>query len=238
MKTSTPQPKLQDLQSRLGLKFKDRTLLENAFIHRSFLNEHKNFKGTSNERLEFLGDSILSLVVSDFLFSKLPKSTEGTLTQTRAALVRTETLAKVAKTLSLGQYLYLAKGEEESGGRQNDSILANCLESLIGAIYLDLGLSVVKEFIGKTILANWKVLAQSAVSDYKSRLQEYLQRQYHQSPSYKLITSWGPDHSRKFQIGVYLGTKLLGKGSGKNKQVAAQNAARDALTRLKEGSLG
>src|SRR3989344_8909049 len=222
-----------NLQKKLGFKFKDERLLKNAFIHRSYLNEHKGFKGDSNERLEFLGDSILSVVVSNFLYEQLPKSPEGKLTQLRAALVRTETLAKLATSLALGDYLYLSKGEEESGGRTNSSILANCFEALIGAIYLDQGIEKTEDFLKKMILEKWQILAKSAVSDNKSKLQELTQRESHQSPVYQLLKSWGPDHARRFEIGVYLGEKLLGKGLGKNKQEAAQNAAKDALSRLK-----
>ena len=223
---------LDHLEKSLNLQFKDKNLLKNAFIHRSYLNEHKNFKGTSNERLEFLGDSILSVIISRFLYEQFPKSPEGELTTLRAKLVRTETLAKLARKLSLGKYLYLSKGEEESQGRDNDSILANTFEALIGAIYLELGFAEAQKFLERTVLLNWQRLAKTAVIDNKSKLQELLQRKYHQSPTYKLITSWGPDHARNFEIGVYLAEELLGKGIGKNKQIAAQNAAHDALSRL------
>ena len=225
--------KLLDLQKDLKFQFNDQKLLKNAFVHRSYLNEHKDYKGPSNERLEFLGDSILSLIVSRFLYEKLPKSTEGRLTQIRASLVRTETLAKLAQSLKLGNYLYLSKGEEESGGRINSSILANCFEALVGAIFIDQGIEKTEEFLKKMMLTNWQTLAKSAVSDNKSKLQEFLQRKYHHSPTYRLQSSWGPDHARIFEIGVYLEEKLLGKGVGKNKQEAAQNAAENALARLK-----
>jgi len=229
--------KLLDLQKDLKFQFNDQKLLKNAFVHRSYLNEHKDYKGPSNERLEFFGDSILSLVVSRFLYEKLPKSTEGRLTQIRASLVRTETLAKLAQSLKLGNYLYLSKGEEDSGGRTNNSILANCFEALVGAIFIDQGIEKTDEFLKKMVLTNWQTLTKSAVSDNKSKLQEFLQRKYHQSPVYRLQSSWGPDHARIFEIGVYLKEKLLGKGVGKNKQEAAQNAASDALARLKSQNL-
>ncbi|MEK7581328.1 MAG: ribonuclease III [Patescibacteria group bacterium] len=232
-KNNLPGAKLQELQKKLSVSFNDVELLKNAFIHRSYLNEHKNFKGQSNERLEFLGDSVLSIVVSHHLFEKLPQSPEGELTQYRAALVRTETLADVAKELKLGQYLFLSKGEEDTLGRTNNSILANTFESLIGAIYLDQGIDVSRKFISKTILTSWQRLLKNAVFDSKSKLQEVLQRNYHQSPTYNLISSWGPDHARKFQMGVYLKEKLLGEGVGKNKQEAAQNAAKNALSKIK-----
>lgn len=224
---------LADLQKKIAITFKNEDLLQNAFIHRSYLNEHKDFKGSSNERLEFLGDSVLQVVVSKFLYNKLRSSQEGKLTQLRSTLVRTETLAKLAQKLELGKYLYLSKGEEESGGRTNSTILANTFEALVGAIYLDQNLEVAQNFIKVHILNQWENLVKSSVSDNKSRLQEILQRKHHKSPSYKLISSWGPDHDRTFEIGVYLDEKTLGKGVGKNKQIAAQNAAKDALARLK-----
>lgn len=231
--SSLSDTKLQELQKKISIHFKDTDLLKNAFIHRSYLNEHKNFRGQSNERLEFLGDSILSLIVSKHLFEKLPQSPEGELTQLRAALVRTETLGYLAKNLNLGNYLFLSKGEEDTGGRTNSSIMANTFEALIGAIFLDQGIDVAHKFIEKTILLNWKKLLETAVYDNKSKLQEVLQKIYHASPTYNLISSWGPDHARSFEIGVYLGQKLLGKGVGKNKQEAAQTAAQNALVNIK-----
>lgn len=233
MKTSTKPNPTAKLSQKLKIDFKNPDALKHAMIHRSYLNEHKDFKGQSNERLEFLGDSVLSLVVSNFLFKKLKNSPEGELTQTRASLVRTETLAQIARDLDLGSYLYLSKGEEDSRGRTNKSILANTFEAVIGAIYLDLGLEAASKFIESQILASWQDLSRSAVSDNKSKLQEVLQRKYHKSPTYKLIDTWGPDHERNFKIGVYLETILLGEGTGKNKQESAQKAAGDALSKIK-----
>jgi len=224
---------LDILQKKIGISFSDKTLLNTAFVHRSYLNEHKKYKGPSNERLEFLGDAALSIVVSSFLYEKLPNEPEGKLTTSRAALVRTETLAKIAKSLSLGKHLVLSKGEEDTGGRENPSILANTFEALVGAIYLDQGIDRVGDFLKKTVISNWKSLIETAVPDNKSRLQEFVQRKYHVSPVYKLISSWGPDHARQFEIGVFISEKNMGRGTGNNKQTAAQNAARDALTRLK-----
>ncbi len=228
-----PKIKFLELQKKIGINFNNPDLLKNAFIHRSYLNEHKNFKGLSNERLEFLGDSVLSIVVSKHLYQELPTSPEGELTQFRAALVRTETLANLGKELELGKYLFLSKGEEDTGGRTNTSILANTFESLVGSIYLDQEIEIAEKFINKTILSNWKKLLKNAVYDSKSKLQEVLQRLYHQSPNYSLISTWGPDHAKSFEMGVYLGSKLLGSGKGKNKQEAAQNAASDALKKVK-----
>jgi len=246
MKTSTPRfktpaqkpnirPDFTSLEQKIGISFFDKKLLKNAFIHRSYLNEHKSYQGQSNERLEFLGDSVLSIVVSSHLFNNLPQSPEGKLTQLRAALVRTETLAKLAQKLALGNYLYLSKGEEDSGGRNNNSILANTFEALTGAIYLDQGMETARNFLAQNVLSSWKELTESAVSDNKSKLQEVLQKLYHESPSYKIVTTWGPDHNRRFEMGVYLKEKLLGTGQGKNKQEAAQNAAKNALKDLNVG---
>jgi len=232
MKTQIKPKTLADLEKQIQIQFKNQNLLATAFIHRSYLNEHKDFKGDSNERLEFLGDSVLSLIVSKFLFKELPKSTEGELTQIRASLVRTETLASLSQNLSLSKYLSLAKGEEESGGRQSRTILANTFESLIGAIFLDQGINEAQKFIERNILSNWKKLADAAATDNKSKLQEILQRKYHVSPTYKLIKTWGPDHDRNFEVGVYKKEELLGSGLGKNKQTAAQNAAENAIARL------
>ena len=233
MKISKAQFRLEDLKKKIGIQFKDQNLLEKAFTHRSYLNEQKDTKNDSNERLEFLGDSVLSLCVSLFLFKKLPASSEGQLTTMRASLVRTETLSKIAQNLALSSYLKLSKGEEETGGRENPSILANTFEALVGAIYLDQDFARAEKFIENFILKNWRELTQSAVTDYKSKLQETLQRRYHQSPVYRLLASWGPDHARQFQIGVYLSGKILGKGTGRNKQEAAQSAAKSALAGLK-----
>ena len=231
--STTVGDKFESLEKKTQIFFKDKNLLKNAFVHRSYLNENKNFKGQSNERLEFLGDSVLSIIVSKHLYEKLPESPEGELTQNRAALVRTETLANIGKGLGLGEYLFLARGEEETGGRNSTSILANTLEALIGAIFLDQGIEAAQKFINKSILVSWKELLKNAVYDNKSKLQEVLQRLYHESPNYNIISSWGPDHARNFEMGVYMGAKLLGSGVGKNKQEAAQNAAQNALSKIK-----
>lgn len=234
MKTSTSPKPFRLLQIAIGITFTNLALLENAFIHRSYLNEHKDFIGQSNERLEFLGDSVLSIIVSDFLFKNLPKSEEGELTQIRASLVRTETLALIARKLNLGSYLLLSRGEEDSDGRNNKTILANTFEALVGAIYIDQGIDLAQNFIQKNILANWKKLSTTAVVDFKSKLQEVLQRKHHQSPKYKLLSSFGPDHNRSFEIAVLLNEATLGVGVGKNKQTAAQNAAERALKSLSD----
>lgn len=232
MKTPIKSDHFSDLEEQIQINFKNKNFLKNAFIHRSYLNEHKDFSGQSNERLEFLGDSILSIIVSDFLFKNLPNSGEGELTQIRASLVRTETLAAVARKLDLGSFLYLSKGEEDSSGRNNKTILANTFEALVGAIYMDQGIENAQKFIQNNILSEWKKLSVTAVVDFKSKLQETLQRKYHQSPKYKLIASFGPDHNRSFEMAVLMEEKILGVGTGKNKQSAAQKAAENSLKSL------
>lgn len=236
MKISKQHSNFALLEEKLHINFTNKNLLKNAFYHRSYLNEYKGTKIENNERLEFLGDSVLSLVVSEFLYRQL-QGPEGQLTQTRSNLVRTETLAKLAKGLELGEYLFLSKGEEESGGRTNTTILANTFEALIGAIYLDQGFTAAQTFLAHTILVNWQELVAGAIVDHKSKLQEVVQRKYHLSPSYRVLKSWGPDHSREFEIAVYLDEKLLGSGVGKNKQTAAQIAAKNALAGLKSVNL-
>lgn len=225
--------KFSKLQKDIEVNFKNPQILKTAFIHRSYLNEHKDFSGQSNERLEFLGDSVLSIIVSNFLFINLPKSGEGELTQIRASLVRTETLASIAKKQNLGNFLYLSKGEEESAGRNNKTILANTFEALIGAIFIDQGIEKAQKFIENNILSNWQQLTTTAVIDFKSKLQEVLQRIYHKSPKYKLLSTYGPDHNRSFEMAVLMEENVLGVGTGKNKQASAQNAAEKALKALK-----
>lgn len=232
MKTPIKSEHFSALEEQIQINFQNKNFLKNAFIHRSYLNEHKDFSGQSNERLEFLGDSILSIIVSDFLFKNLPNSGEGELTQIRASLVRTETLAAVARKLDLGNFLYLSKGEEDSSGRNNKTILANTFEALVGAIYMDQGIENAGKFIQNNILSDWKKLSITAVVDFKSKLQETLQRKFHQSPKYKLISTNGPDHNRNFEMAVLMGDKILGAGIGKNKQSAAQKAAENALKSL------
>lgn len=229
MKTPIKSEHFSDLEEKIKIIFRNKNILKNAFIHRSYLNEHKDFKGQSNERLEFLGDSILSIIVSDFLFKNLPNSGEGELTQIRASLVRTETLAAVARKLDLGSFLYLSKGEEDSSGRSNKTILANTFEALVGAIYIDQGIANSGKFIQTNILSSWKKLSITAVIDFKSKLQETLQRKFHQSPKYKLISTNGPDHNRNFEMAVLIDERILGIGAGRNKQSAAQKAAENAL---------
>lgn len=221
------------LEKKIGLTFKDRHLLKNAFIHRSYLNEHKDSEYESNERLEFLGDAVLELVVTEYLYKNYPNP-EGELTNWRSALVKGEMLAKIALQLGLGEYLYLSKGEENSGGRDKDYLLANVLEAVIGVIYLELGHKKVQHFIEKFLLVHLEsILKEGSHIDAKSKFQELAQDKMGVTPVYQLLHDEGPDHDKIFTMGAYVEERVVGKGEGNSKQAAEQKAAEDALKRLK-----
>lgn len=209
-----------------------------AFIHRSYLNEAPEIK-QSNERLEFLGDAVLSLVVSTYLFKLREQDSEGDLTNLRSYIVKTQSLAKAASNLGLGHYLKLSKGEELSGGRENVQLLANVFEALTGAIYLDLGLDKAREFLEQNLLPLYaKEIKSGPPRDSKSQLQEIAQNLTKQSPKYRILESWGPDHAKEFRVGVFLQGRLIGEGQGTSKQAAEEQAATEALQTLtREGSI-
>jgi ribonuclease III len=211
-------------------QIKNKKLLEQAFIHRSYLNEAKK-KIDSNERLEFLGDAILSFIVSKHLYDTYPNFNEGKLTNLRSLLVNTKSLATIAEGLKFGEDLVLSRGEEESGGRNNPTILANTFEAFVGALFLDQGAEAVKKFLDTILLpqADEHIKGRS-LKDPKSLLQEKVQSQNQVSPVYKVLKEEGPAHKRKFTIGVYAGKNLLAKGEGKSKQQAEQNAASLAMS--------
>jgi len=221
--------KLDSLEKKLKIKFAKKELLKKAFIHRSYLNEtDENLE--SNERLEFLGDAVLEFVASGYLFSNYPEMAEGKLTTLRSILVCTKTLSEVANSLGLGNFLFLSHGEEESGGRKNETILANTVESLIGAIYLDRGLKSASQFIEDNILAkSEEIIKNNLTYDYKSKLQEIVQADFKLPPLYKVISESGPDHAKKFKVGLFVGKKVYGYGVGSSKQRAEQKAAYAAL---------
>lgn len=220
-----------ELQERLGLSFSDIALLRQAFTHRSYLNEHRGEHTEHNERLEFLGDAVLELAVTKFLYSEFPDKTEGDLTAYRAALVNTNTLAAVSAKLGMNDYLYLSKGEAKDTGRARQYILANTFESLVGAIYLDRGYEAAQHFIATHIFPlTEEVVGKRLWQDAKSRFQEASQEQVSVTPTYKVMEESGPDHDKHFVVGVYLGNELVGKGDGKSKQEAEQKAAADGLT--------
>ena len=212
-----------------GITFKNPQLLTTALTHRSALNENKNII-VSNERLEFLGDAVLEIIVSDYLYRQFPKRDEGKLTSLRSKIVQTKTLASTANYLGLGKLLFLSKGEKKAGGQTNISLLADCFEAVIGAIYIDQGISTASRFIHQQLLGRINhIINDKKIIDYKSLLQEKWQQRFKVTPIYKLITVSGPEHSKKFTVKVYLKKKPLGEGSGKSKQDAQQQAAKAAL---------
>lgn len=220
------------LLSILNLKFKNSKLLEQAFLHRSYLNEVKTVT-ESNERLEFLGDSVLSLIISYYLYDLRTTDSEGNLTNLRAHIVKTTSLAEAAQNLNLGKYLKLSKGEEISGGRNNPQLLANTYEALLGAIFLDQGLEAAKTIINKTLLPFFeKAIKMGPPKDAKSSLQEIVQQKLKKSPRYKILKTQGPDHAKQFTVAVYIAGKEKGRGTGASKQVAEEEAARYALQKL------
>ncbi len=217
------------LEEKIHIRFKDRERLRQVFIHRSYLNECEEKGIEDNERLEFLGDAVLELVVTEFLFKNYPNN-EGDLTNWRSALVKGTHLAHIARSLELGQYLMLSHGEERSGGREKNYILANTFEALIGGIYLELGYEKSREFIQKFVLIYLgEILEKGLHIDSKSRFQELAQEREELTPHYKVISEEGPDHAKEFTVGVYLGDALIASGKGSSKQTAEQDAARAAL---------
>ena len=224
---------LTALQQTLGVSFNDVSLLEQALVHRSYVNENPVLSLTSNERLEFLGDAVLDLVVAEELYQNFPHFSEGDMTKLRATLVRGDTLTRVANAIQLGDHLYLGKGEEASGGRHKPANLASALEAVIAAIAIDQGSSAANGLILRlldTELQN--ALNRGIVVNYKSDLQELLQSREQKTPTYHLIDATGPDHDRTFTIEIRLGRVILGKGSGKSKKAAETEAARSALAKL------
>jgi ribonuclease III len=213
--------------------FKDKELGENAFVHRSYLNEHPSFKLGSNERLEFLGDAVLEFLTSDFLYKKYPQAEEGILTAYRSALVKTETLAERAKKLDFGSRLKLSRGEDDSGGRSSEYILANTFEAYLGALYLDQGIKKCSEFLEEVLFPQIEGIIQSgAYKDYKSLFQEIAQEKIGLTPTYEVVDEWGPDHDKVFKVAVSVGGEQKGIGEGSSKQKAEVAAAKDALQRL------
>ncbi len=209
-------------------------IYQTAFTHRSFLNESSE-KIESNERLEFFGDSILSFIVSGYLFETRAADAEGELTNLRSFIVKTTSLAKASQNLDLGKHLRLSRGEELSGGRNNTQLLANTYEAFLGAIFLDQGLEKAKEFVHETLLPLFEEeLKDGAPKDFKSQLQELAQNITKQSPKYKILATEGPDHAKKFTVGVFLGGKQIGVGDGLSKQIAEEAAAEKALENFPE----
>jgi len=223
---------LKDFQDKIGIHLTDESLLQRAFTHRSYLNEHPS-ADEHNERLEFLGDAVLELVVTDFLYRKYSEP-EGVLTNWRSALVKTESLSAVAAGLGLAEFFRMSRGEAKGNDRAHAQIAANCTEAVIGAIYLDQGYEAASRFIHAYVISRLpEILETGAWLDAKSHFQEVAQDQYGLTPSYRVLEETGPDHDKRFTVGVYVGDKLFGKGDGSSKQAGQQAAARHALTEIR-----
>ena len=223
---------METLEKKLGYSFSNRELLSEALNHSSYANEHRGAGISSNERLEFLGDSVLGFVTTEFLFKNYPRLPEGDLTRMRAALVCEQSLYEVAKMLELGQYLKLGKGEEAGGGRERQSILADAVEAVFAAVYLDGGMEQIRGLIHRVLLS--RAPAAEERKDYKTTLQEIVQRKIGQQLTYHMVEESGPDHNKTFVFEVRLNGEPIGRGDGHSKKEAEQAAARDALERQEQ----
>ena len=222
---------LSQLQSRLDYNFQDQTLLQQALTHRSFCEE----RDSSYERLEFLGDSVIGLIISQFLFENFPRKSEGDLTKIKASLVSEITLTQVAQSISLGEYIRMSKEEKKAGGKEKPSIISDAYEALIGAVFLDGGLSPATRMLDQHIFSRiYQIIKNDAFRNYKGELLEYLQSQGRRLPRYQVLEEKGPDHEKKFVIAVFVKGKEWGRGSGTTKKEAEQNAARIALEKFEQ----
>ena len=222
---------IKDLETAVGYSFRNITLLQNALTHSSYANEHWHNSLMSNERLEFMGDSVLGMVVAEYLYRNFPDRPEGELTRMRADMVCEQALALIAERIGLGQHLLLGRGEEQSGGRKRVSILADAVESVIAAMFLDGGMEAAKAFINRFVLCDVPV-TKLHNADYKTALQEKVQEKKNQVLAYTLIGESGPDHDKRFEVQVSLNGDVVGTGSGSSKKRAEQDAARDAMEHL------
>jgi ribonuclease-3 len=223
-----------DCQKHLGISFRQEYLLEQAFVHASYLNENPGFAGSSNERLEFLGDAILDFIVAEKLYEEFPELSEGNLTEIRASLVCRDTLAEIASSLKLGDWLLLGQGEEANGGRTRPSNLANAMEALIGALYLEQGLARARRFIFRHLKPRLdKIKAGKRTPNYKALVQELVQGQKRPTPVYRLVETAGPDHSKQFTVEILVEGEVVGNGTGKSKKAAENQAARAAWEKLR-----
>jgi len=223
----------EKLEKELEVTFDDRDILDCAFVHKSYVNEHRDSGKENNERLEFLGDAVLELTTTEFLYRTYPQKNEGDLTNFRSALVKGKNLAKVAERLNLGAYLYLSRGEEKSGGRKKSYILANTVEALIGALYLDKGYRATHTFIDRFILQTLEeILEEGLHIDAKSHFQEIAQEKVDITPEYRLVSALGPDHEKTFVMAAYLGDIEVGRGQESSKQKAEEAAAREAIVNV------
>jgi len=223
-----------DCQKHLGISFRRESFLEQALVHASYLNENPGFIGSSNERLEFLGDAILNFIVAEELYKEFPEFSEGDLTEIRASLVCRNTLVEIASSLKLGDWLLLGQGEEENGGRARPSNLANAMEAVIGAIYLEQGLARVRRFIFRQLKPRLdKIKAGKRTPNYKALVQACVQGQKKTTPVYRLVETAGPDHSKQFTVEILVEGEVVGNGKGKSKKAAENQAARAAWGKLR-----
>ena len=228
------------LEAKLGVNFKDKALLEKAFTHRSYLNEHRENGLENNERLEFLGDAVLELIISSDLYKNYPEKPEGELTNIRAAVVRTESLAEESRNLGFGEYLKMSKCEEDSGGKDKDYLLANTFDAVLGAIYLDQGFDVCVSYLSRTLLHKVSnIIENNLFIDPKTQAQELIQAQFKVTPLYEVVKEDGPDHDKIFTVVLIVNQKELGRGTGSSKQKAEEEAAKMAIESInnKEKSL-
>ncbi|MDF2593754.1 MAG: ribonuclease [Clostridia bacterium] len=225
----------EKIQEKIGYHFKSIEVLKQSLTHSSYANEHRNHLFRDNERLEFLGDAILDLIISEYLFKKHAQMPEGDLSKVRASIVCEASLAKTAKVVGLGQYILLGKGEEMTGGRERASILADAFEALTGGIFLDGGFDEAKKFLANSLIHQVEKITslEEFYTDYKTVLQENIQKESNIPISYEVVSEEGPDHDKNFHVEVYHGTSCLGKGTGKSKKEAEQDAAKKALNNLK-----
>jgi ribonuclease-3 len=224
---------LDQFEQMTGLRFTDRSLLQEAMTHRSYVNEHVAPDLVDNERLEFLGDAVMGFITADLLYRRFPGMSEGELTRLRAALVRTEALADLAQLCHIGETLRMGKGEEVSGGRERPNNLCGAFEALVGALYLDQGLEAVRDYVLPLVERQLElVLAEQRDKDARSLLQEWSQAYHNVTPVYRTVSESGPDHEKVFTVEVLIGDEIVGHGEGRSKQAAAQAAAQDALKRV------
>lgn len=223
---------IEQFQKKIGIEFKIKALIETVFIHRSYLNEHRSLNIEHNERLEFLGDAVLELCTTEYLYKTFPNKAEGEMTNWRSALVKGESLSKESKRIGINELLKTSRGESKNTGKARDLLLANALEALIGAIYLDQGYNTAYTFVEKNILYKLPEIVENGLFyDPKSKFQEMSQEQLGITPTYEMISESGPDHAKMFVMGAYLGENKVGEGSGQSKQKAQSEAANDALSR-------
>lgn len=230
---ATLEESLEEFQKKISYFFKNREILKKSLIHRSYGNEHWEYKKVNNERLELLGDAVLDLIVTEHLYKNFPESTEGELAKLKSMIVSEPVLAEISTELEVGKYLMLSKGEEMTGGRERESILGDAFEALLGAVYLDSGFKNVKDFAMIYLKDRIEHIEENEnLIDYKTILQEYSQRDYKRIPQYDVLEEIGPDHNKSFKVGVKIKNDIIGEGTGKNKKAAEQLAAKNACKKI------